>query len=140
MSSSARLFRGVILSLGAGRLLRWRIVPVVAFAAAVVVVVIEVPTMDFRRGIFEGEGGGIGIAGNGAVTAAAFIEDLLRFGGIVWGFLSTECNRRRDAEGALGISTFNEHGFICVNLPIYQFRLNTLTNQNSRNMRFGAPI
>ena len=122
MSSSARLFRGVILSLGAGRLLRRRVVPIVVFVSAVVVVVTEVPTTDFRRGIFEGEGGAIGITGNCAVTAAAFIEDLLRFGGIVSGklFLSTDGSRRRDAERVGRVNQHsNNNGFISSNLPLY---------------------
>lgn len=98
VSASARLFRGVILSLadavapavGGARDDRRRLA--VGCAAEVVVVI------DFRRGILDGDGGaGIG-------TVAGLIELRRRLGGILlWnpGFWTERCNGRRvcDVDG-----------------------------------------
>lgn len=81
ISSSARLLRGVILSRGAGKLLRLRVV--VVDVVGMESLTVAAPTPDFRRGIFEGEALAAATAtvvGNGAVTG--FIDDRRRFGGI----------------------------------------------------------
>ena len=77
ISSSARLFLGVILSLAGmtgGRLLLRRVVCCEDSGGTEV----DIPTVDFRRGILDGDGG---CTGRGAVTG--LIDERRRFGGIV---------------------------------------------------------
>jgi hypothetical protein len=77
MSSSARLLLGVILSLAGmtgGRLLRRRVVCCEDDGGTEA----DIPTTDFRRGIFDGDGGR---RGRGAVVGLT--EELRRLGGIV---------------------------------------------------------
>lgn len=77
ISSSTRLFLGVILSLAGmtwGRLLLRR----AGCCEDADGTVVDIPTTDFRRGILDGDGGWVG---RGAVTALT--DEPRRFGGIV---------------------------------------------------------